>query len=366
VAISASLRRHRALRWGIPVAAAGVVALVASGVLTAQASPDLPSRTAAQLLADIESARVDQLSGTIVEKAALGLPELPSLGGGSRTTTALSLLSGTHSVRVWFSGPQRQRLALLEPTSESDIFHNGADLWQWDSDTRTATHTTLPPDAQSGPPAPEVTKTLTPQQLAEDALRAVEPTTVVHTDSQRKVADQAAYELVLEPRDATSRIGSVRIAVDGKRKIPLGVQVFARGDDSTPALDVSFTSISYSAPHARFFVFTPPHGATVKQQQMQRAVPQSPSSPGVLSAPQIFGHGWTSVALLRTSPSTFGSSAQRDTGAVLGSLPRVSGSWGAGRLFSSKLLSVLFLDDGRVYVGAVDPPVLYATATAHR
>jgi outer membrane lipoprotein-sorting protein len=365
VAVSALFRRHRLLRWGVPVAVGAVVALVASGVLSAQASPDLPPRTAAQLLADIETSSVDQLSGTIVEKAALGLPDLPSFGGGSQTTTAFSLLSGTHTVRVWFSGPQRQRLALIEPTSESDVFHNGADLWQWDSDTRTATHTTLPPEARSAQPRPGVTKTLTPQQLAEEALRAVDPTTVVHTDSQRKVADQAAYELVLEPRDETSRIGSVRIAVDGKRKIPLGVQVFARSDASTPALDVSFTSISYTAPNARFFAFTPPHGATVKQQQMQRAVPGS-ASPGVLSAPQVLGKGWTSVALLHTSSTTFGSSAQQETGAVLGALQRVSGSWGSGRLFASKLLSVLFVDDGRVYIGAVDPSVLYATAAAHR
>jgi outer membrane lipoprotein-sorting protein len=365
VAVSAFFRRHRAVRWGVPIAVGGVVVLVASGVLSAQASPDLPPRTAAQLLADIETAHVDQLTGTIVEKAALGLPELPSLGAGSQTTTALSLLSGTHTVRVWVSGPQRQRLALIEPTSESDVFHNGADLWQWDSDIRTATHTTLPPEARSAQPRPEVTRTLTPQQLAEQALRAVDPTTVVHTDSQRKVADQAAYELVLQPRDATSRIGSVRIAVDGKRNIPLGVQVFARGNGSTPALDVSFTSIAYTAPNARFFAFTPPHGATIKQQQMQRAVPQA-AQPGVLSAPQIYGKGWTAVALLHRSASVPGSTAQRETGAVLVSLPRVSGSWGTGRLFSSKLLSVLFVDDGRVYVGAVDPAVLYATAAAHK
>jgi outer membrane lipoprotein-sorting protein len=365
VVVSAFFGRHRVLRWGVPIAVGGVVALVASGVLSAQASPDLPPRTAAQLLADIETSHVDQLTGTIVEKAALGLPELPNLGAGSRTTTALSLLSGTHTVRVWFSGPQRQRLALIESTSESDIFHNGADLWQWDSDTRTATHTTLPSDARSAEPRPEVTKTLTPAQLAEEALRAIDPTTVVHTDAQRKVADQAAYELVLQPRDATSRIGSVRIAVDGKRKLPLGVQVFARGNGSSPALDVSFTSIAYTAPNPRFFAFTPPHGATVKQQQLQPPAPQAAPA-GVLSAPQIFGKGWTAVALLRRSVGVLGSAAKRETGELLVSLPQVSGSWGTGRLFESKLLSVLFVNDGRVYVGAVDPSVLYATAAAHR
>jgi hypothetical protein len=47
---------------------------------------------------------------------------------------------------------------------------------------------------------------------------------------------------------------------------------------------------------------------------------------------------------------------------VLNSLPKVSGSWGSGRLLQSKLFTVLVTDDGRVLAGAVAPDRLYAAA----
>ena len=42
----------------------------------------LPPRSAAQLLVDLQTARLDGLSGTVVQTADLGLPPLPGLTGG--------------------------------------------------------------------------------------------------------------------------------------------------------------------------------------------------------------------------------------------------------------------------------------------
>jgi hypothetical protein len=47
-------------------------------------------------------------------------------------------------------------------------------------------------------------------------------------------------------------------------------------------------------------------------------------------------------------------------------LPTVSGSWGTGRLLSTRLLSVLIINDGRVFAGAVAPSALYAAAASHK
>jgi len=61
------------LRWAVPAAAA--VAVVGAGVaaktLAVAAEPNLPPRTAAQLLVDLQTARLDGLSGTVVERADL-------------------------------------------------------------------------------------------------------------------------------------------------------------------------------------------------------------------------------------------------------------------------------------------------------
>ena len=41
-------------------------------------------------------------------------------------------------------------------------------------------------------------------------------------------------------------------------------------------------------------------------------------------------------------------------------LPRVSGSWGSGRLLRGTLFSAVLTDDGRVAAGAVAPDALYS------
>jgi len=47
---------------------------------------------------------------------------------------------------------------------------------------------------------------------------------------------------------------------------------------------------------------------------------------------------------------------------VTRSLQRVSGDWGSGRLLTSRLVSALITDDGRLLVGAVPPQLLYQAA----
>jgi len=73
------------LRWVVPLGAAGVVGLVAGGALSAQAADKLEPRTAAQLLADLQTSHVNGFYGTVVQSAELGLPELPNIGGSSST-----------------------------------------------------------------------------------------------------------------------------------------------------------------------------------------------------------------------------------------------------------------------------------------
>jgi outer membrane lipoprotein-sorting protein len=354
--------RRRTLRWLAPVGAAGVVALVASGALSADAKPNLPPQTAAQLLASVGRAEVAGFSGTVVEKASLGLPQLPNLGGDSSSTGLLGMLSGSHTSRIWYAGPTKQRIALLGALGEQDVFRDGRELWQWDSDTKNATHTVLPAGAAKVP-TPAETATMTPSQAAEQALQMIDPTTAVSTDSAEMVAGRAAYTLVLSPKDAKSRVGSVRISLDGKTKVPLGVQVIARGA-TQPALDVSFTRIDFSTPSDDFFSFAPPPGANVKQSADQPKAPVATPEPKVAAESyQTIGNGWTTVAKLTGVPSLADLGKQsKDAAAVLGGLPTVSGTWGTGRLFSSALINALFTSDGRVFVGAVDPDVLYQAA----
>lgn len=341
----------------MPIGVAAVIAITASGVLSAQAAPDLPARTAAQLLADVERADVAGLSGTIVDKTSLGLPAIP----GASSTGLIGLLSGSHTARVWYAGPNKQRFALVDTLGETDVFHNGTDVWTYESAKHEATHAVLPPQAMSHDrERPQVAPTLTPEQAAQAALAAIDPTTVITTDSARRVAGRSAYELVLAPRDGSSRVSSVRIAIDGATKIPLGVQVYARGSAS-PAIDVSFTRIRFAVPDSDSFVFKPADNVTVKQGSLASFSANMHGS----SQPTItrIGTGWTTVFKV-TSPDVV-KNLGRQGNALVTSLPHVSWTGGGARVFESKLFTALICDDNRLYIGAVDPNVL-VSAAEHR
>jgi outer membrane lipoprotein-sorting protein len=369
------------LRWVVPLGAAGVVGLVAGGALSAQAADKLEPRTAAQLLADLQTSHVNGFYGTVVQSAELGLPELPNIGGSSSTGSLADLLTGSHSARVWYAGPTKQRIAVMESVNETDVFRDGDQVWQWSSATKTATHTQLPAgSAKHEPPGP----TLTPDQVAQRALAALDPTTIVQTDNSTTVAGRAAYELVLVPRAAGSRVGAVHIAIDGQYKVPLGVQVYPRGADPSKAIDVSFTDINFAVPGDDNFRFTPPKGATVREQPMAMGgAGLGEHAAAAALNPQVIGTGWTSIVALRASdllpgmspppPGTAGTPGREPAppGAaameqLLNALTPVSGTWGSGRLLDSKLLSVLVTDDGRIFAGAVDPSALYAAAATHK
>ena len=78
------VKMSRRARWAVPGTAVAVtgITVAALQIPAAQASPDLPNRTPAQLLASISTdAKVPPMTGTVVETASLGLPQLPSTSG---------------------------------------------------------------------------------------------------------------------------------------------------------------------------------------------------------------------------------------------------------------------------------------------
>jgi outer membrane lipoprotein-sorting protein len=367
--------RRPSLRWLVPAVA--TLLLVAGGsavgFITASASDPLPERSVAQLLVDVQNARVDGLSGTIVQNADLGLPSLPGIGGGG-SSDMTSLVSGSHELRLWYAGPNKVRLALLGSLGESDIVRDGTDLWTWSSPDKSATHRDLPL-SQDTPHGLASASPVTPQQAADDALSAISPSTKVAPDGTATVAGRKAYELVLQPKDSSSLVGSVHIAIDGKTHVPTRVQVFAK-NASDPALEVGFTEFDPTTPPASAFRFNPPPGTKVTESGSgATAAPEAAPSTGKAQdhgrpdpsssdqKPKIIGTGWTSVMVAEVpSDATSGSSSLTK---MLKVLPTVSGSWGSGHLLQGTLFSAVLTDDGRVAVGAVAPDALY-TALARR
>jgi outer membrane lipoprotein-sorting protein len=373
--------RHPAARWLVPATA---VALVAGGTVAARsadADPTLPPRTAAELLVDVQESDVTALSGTVQQTAELGLPEIPGLtgggpgaggsGGGSPSgasaggaASLASVLSGTNTWRVWADGPTRQRLALVDGSAETAVVRDGATAWLWSSGDKSAVRYTLPEQDAAARPAPGDLPTdlpRTPQEAADRALAALDPTTAVTTAGTATVAGRPAYELVLDPRTDATRIAQVRLAVDSEEGVPLRVQVWSTKADE-PVVDVGFTSVSFERPAASTFAFTPPEGATVTQGELPTAAERDaakPSPEAKAERPTVVGTGWSAVVVARV-PQPPAASGDDQAAALLDALPRVSGSWGSGRLVDGTLFSAVVTDDGRVAVGAVAPSALYA------
>jgi outer membrane lipoprotein-sorting protein len=415
----------RRLRWLLPAGIAAAIA-VASVATTAAASasgqPKLAAKTAAQLLVAVESASPAGLSGTIVETAKLGLPDISGLVGssGGSGLSLESLVTGSNTMNVWYAGKDQQRFALLGQLSEDDLIHNGTDLWSYDSSTRTVTHKTLTPDEsdQVGSSIASAAPSLDPQAAAEKALAAIDPTTAVVVDRTARVAGRAAYQLQLSPKDTRSLIGSVQIAIDAATSVPLRLQIFAAGATS-PAFQVGFTSVSFNVPNASIFEFVPPAGATVEQDTAPfgdtlqsgilgdsslvvrtRANGKDLSGKGVdpngtlvTPAPPLptnldserkvteLGKGWTEVVKITNAVPALPANPPAANGPLASSGPLPSSGpqitfrrdsplddiatqVPGGELITTALLSIFITNDGTAYIGPVSPANIEKVASS--
>jgi outer membrane lipoprotein-sorting protein len=356
-------------RW-MPFASVPVIAVAAAIAipLSTNAAQDLPEKTPQELLTFVAESDVRAFSGEFTQTSDLGLPDLSALGGSGSGATGddssiaaaiMEIATTSHDARVYVDAEQGARLQVLDRLDERDVIATADDgLWVYDSGEKTALHVTHSGDAPEAPDAPDSpdADVPTPSSVAEGLLKSLDQSTTVAVGSTATVAGRSAYELILTPRDDSSLVGSVSVAIDGETGLPLGIAVTA--DDATsPALSVAYTSIDFATPDADLFSFTPPSGVEVTE----KVVPvdghtgDAPSPDDVEDSPlpgaTTSGEGWTTIVELPAG----------DTSAFEG-LDTVTTPVDGGRVLSSALVNVLFTDDGRVLAGAVSLDALEAAA----
>jgi hypothetical protein len=252
-------------------------------------------------------------------------------------------------------------------TSEKTFVVDGTTVWSWDSRSNTATKSTI--DAAK---TPEKITGSDPATLGKNALNLVRQYSDVKVDGTARVAGRPAYELVVTPKPTErTLLRELRLAVDSETRIPLRAQVLANGQ-SEPALKVEFSEINVGPQDAGLFQFTPPQGATVKERQQGDAKTQGHGK-GMEQFlqnlnPQTVGEGWDTafVAKLPGDLSSMlgqatgnGRGRGMDAGALLKSFGKeISGPWGSGYVFNTKVATALVTNDGRVAIGAVPEQVL--------
>jgi outer membrane lipoprotein-sorting protein len=364
----------------IMVAAAMVAATTISHGLASSDSPRMPGISPLSLLKKMAKPGTQGVSGTVRLSVDIGLPRLPKLGsdGGA---DPLRLLSGVHYIRLATesSGPQaRERVALMDTLSEYDLVRDGSDLWMWDSTRQLARHGSV--DALTAAllafasPA-DLAKTFTGpaavQTLLFDTAYATRETT--------RVAGRDCYVLRITPHSDGTTVGSVRVAVDAQTGIPLSVAVYPTGS-SKPAIQAEFESVGFAVDPAELR-FTPPPGATV----VEEVAPDLPANP-VRGA----GKGWNAaVAIGNFDPdkviaglgTAHGApkAEPEGTAAVLAALAGTPGTplqsylrmmmtagqkTPVGLVWSSRLVSLVFTPDHRLYAAFATPESLEATVAA--
>ncbi|WP_030997439.1 LolA family protein [Streptomyces sp. NRRL F-5630] len=382
--------RRKAARYAVPAAVVGVTALTVGLVpaLADSGDPDLPELTAHQLVAKLAGAHEEHFSGTVRVSTDLGLPGLDSaalggLGGAAKGSGGddpdpraklTELASGTHTLRLAADGPERQRLSILEDAAEYSVIRDGARAWAYDSASDKAVRLDVPRGRQHGERSPYTA--LTPQELADQALKAAARAhTSVRADGTAHVAGRDAYQLVIAPKQSGSTVEAVRILVDAKTGTPLRATLTAR-EGGKPVIEAGFTKVSFTAPEAKTFSFTPPKGTEITEPKKQpraerQAAPGPDALKDALAGSRTYGEGWTTVARLDLPAGAGGLAAPKAGGGQAGQLldsfaKEVKGSFGTGRLFSTRLVNVLLTEDGHVYAGAVTKDTLVKAAESEK
>ena len=203
--------------------------------------------------------------------------------------------------------------------------------------------------------------------------------TAYSTRETTRVAGRDCYVLGITPHSDGSTVGSVQVAVDAATGVPLSVAVYPTGS-SNAAIQAQFQTVSFAADPAELR-FTPPPGTKV----VEEATPDLPANP-------VHGAGkdWTAALVIGGvdpqkliaglgTPRGAPQPAPEGAAAVLAALAGTPGTplqsylrmlmaagqnTPVGLVWSSRLVSLVFTPDQRLFVAFATPESLEATVAA--
>ena len=391
-------------RW-VPAVLAPV--LVAGSVfgfsVQANASIDLPDKSASQILQMINTNPDIAFSGRIVKKASMGLPPmnivpdisqsmidemakkmpkemsdfLPKASAQGELALALEFFAGTHTANLYVDGVEKARLQVLDLLSERDYIRNGNELWSYDAGKSLAQHSVVSEAEVANAEAEARTffkanggklpfDYTSPAAVAEYVLNEAGKYSTITVASDIKIADRGAYQITITPKGNQSLVASATLSIDAATGLPLAARVMAVGQ-STPAFEVAFETITFTKPAASNFEFTPPAGTRVQEvaaptkadvlRELTKAtegkqVPTEAEVEKLANAKleDLATQGWGAVAIVPAAEVPAELRALQVNNNLYKELTKpVAG----GRVFSSALMNIFFADNGDVYAGSV-------------
>jgi outer membrane lipoprotein-sorting protein len=248
-----STRRLLASIAGVVVAVGGGTAIA---VAASSGGPVPPSKPLAQAIHD-----------------ALGGPAITGITARVTFTNRLidsgsiqgsdPILTGATG-RLWLSPSQhRIRLELQSDNGDAQVVLDRHSFSIYDPTANTVYKGTLPQDTtrKVTPNAAKADTIPTVAQIQADLNKLLQHVNLGGV-SPTDVAGQGAYRVTVTPKHDGGLLGSVQLAFDAARGIPLTFAVFAQGS-SSPVLQLTASNITFGAVPASDFAATPPSSAKV-------------------------------------------------------------------------------------------------------
>lgn len=351
---------------GITVGLAGL----AMSALPAGADDDpvLPTIGAEELVSSTLAAQPPAFAGVAELTNELGLPAVPG-------TEALDF----ESVRVFHDGDEGARVQVEREASELTFVKSADEAWAYDSQENAAQRFTWDEADAADARGRAEAELADPSEAAAQIIERLRPTSDIFVDGTARVADRAAYELVLTPKPSEKTLlREVTVAIDEETRVPLRFDVYANGT-SDPVLSLGFVEFEVGAQDAELFEFTPPEGAevgTTAADDVARAGGEHAAG-DIEQRTTTVGDGWDTVVIgevpddLPAAGSGGEGSfpggqdlggqdlADQDLAGILGQIGTpVSGEFGTGSHVQIAVGGVIVTEDGRIAAGAVPQQVL--------
>jgi outer membrane lipoprotein-sorting protein len=189
-------------------------------------------------------------------------------------------LLGGAGGRVWLSPATHQlRLELQGRNGDAQVLVNPHSFWVYDPQSSTVYEGTLPARGASGAGSQTRREKLpTVKQIQAQLNQAM-----AHVNLSRAipsdVAGRPTYTLRVSPQHSGGLLGSVQLAWDALRGVPLRFALYA-SDQSKPVLELKATHISYGRIGSKVFAISPPKGAKVVKLASPPGGPQTHKKTG--------------------------------------------------------------------------------------
>jgi outer membrane lipoprotein-sorting protein len=396
------------VRWIPAVLAPALIATTAIGLsVSANATVDLPDKSASQILQLVNTNPDIAFSGKVVKKAQLGLPPmnimpdisqsmideaaknmpeemmdfLPQASAQGSIALALEFAAGTHRANIYVDGVDKARVQVLDMLSERNFIRNGSDLWFYDASKQVVKHSVISAsdedeaknqalalwNANSTKLPFDVTS---PAAVADYFLAQAGKDTVFTVGSDAKVAGRGVYQLNMSPKSSGSLVESIALSIDAATGLPLAVSVKAV-NESAPAFEIAFESISFEKPDAANFNFVVPAGAKVEKVSLPskqdleknsgKALTEEDEKLASAELEKLMAQGWAAVVEIPADKVPAEISALKANKLYTELTKSVAG----GRIFTTALMNIFFADDGRIFAGSVTQQRLLEAARSN-